>query len=55
MFLHLQDLINLKNYPDNFIDVGIAEQNMIGVATGLSRNGFQALQQHFHHFNIKMP
>ena len=28
-----------KTYPENYIDVGIAEQNMIGVATGLSSEG----------------
>ncbi|HXK49485.1 MAG TPA: transketolase C-terminal domain-containing protein [Clostridiales bacterium] len=26
-------------YPDNFIDVGIAEQNLVGIAAGLSLNG----------------
>jgi len=30
----------IKNYPNNFINVGVAEQNMIGVATGLSKKGF---------------
>src|SRR5574344_2999616 len=28
-----------KNYPDQFVDVGIAEQNMIGVASGLALSG----------------
>ena len=28
-----------KNFPDKYIDVGIAEQNMIGVAAGLSSEG----------------
>jgi len=28
-----------EKYPDNFIDVGIAEQNLIGIAAGLSLNG----------------
>ena len=32
------DLIN--NRPNDFINFGIAEQNMIGVAAGLSKNGF---------------
>lgn len=27
------------NYPDKFIDVGIAEQNMIGIASGLAKEG----------------
>ena len=29
-----------KLYPDKFLDVGIAEQNMIGIAAGLADNGF---------------
>ncbi|MGE7944149.1 transketolase family protein [Lysinibacillus xylanilyticus] len=29
-----------KQYPDKFIDVGIAEQNMIGIAAGLASEGF---------------
>ena len=29
-----------KTYTNNFINVGVAEQNMIGVATGLSKKGF---------------
>jgi len=28
-----------KKYPDRFFDAGIAEQNMIGVASGLSKTG----------------
>lgn len=31
----------LKNtYPDKFLNIGIAEQNMIGVAAGLAKEGF---------------
>ena len=26
-----------KQFPENYIDLGIAEQNLIGVATGLSK------------------
>jgi len=29
-----------KKYPDKFMDVGIAEQNMIGIAAGLASEGF---------------
>lgn len=29
-----------QNFPDKFINVGIAEQNMIGIATGLASDGF---------------
>ena len=30
----------VKKYPDKFVDVGIAEQNMIGIAAGLADSGF---------------
>jgi len=34
-------LSRFKNkFPDKFIDVGIAEQNMVGVAAGLADNGY---------------
>ena len=36
-----------KTYPENYIDVGIAEQNMIGVATGLSSEGFNVMTTTF--------
>ena len=29
-----------KNYPDKFLDIGIAEQNMTGVAAGMAKEGF---------------
>jgi transketolase len=29
-----------KNFPKKFINVGVCEQNMIGLATGLSKKGF---------------
>ena len=29
-----------KTYPDKFVDLGIAEQNLIGVAAGLSSSGY---------------
>ena len=28
----------IKSFPDKFLNVGIAEQNMIGIAAGLARN-----------------
>ena len=36
-----------KNYPENYIDVGIAEQNMIGIATGLANEGFPVITTTF--------
>lgn len=30
----------VKKHPDKFVDVGIAEQNMMGIAAGLADNGY---------------
>ena len=32
-----------KTYPNKYLDIGIAEQNMIGVASGLSSEGFNVI------------
>ena len=32
-----------NNYPDRFINVGVAEQNMIGIAAGLAMTGCQVV------------
>ncbi len=32
-----------KEYPDNFYNVGIAEQNLLGVAAGLDSEGFKTI------------
>ena len=39
-----------NSYPENYIDVGIAEQNMIGIATGLSSEGFNVITTTFSPF-----
>ncbi|MEJ2682672.1 MAG: transketolase C-terminal domain-containing protein [Gammaproteobacteria bacterium] len=36
-----------KEYPDQFINAGIAEQNMVGCAAGLSRMGFDVFASTF--------
>jgi len=36
-----------KQFPDNFLDVGISEQNLIGVATGLASEGFDVFTATF--------
>tara|TARA_A100001011_G_scaffold400853_2_gene519926 strand:+ start:1351 stop:2346 length:996 start_codon:yes stop_codon:yes gene_type:complete len=41
-----------KNYPENYIDVGIAEQNMIGVAAGLSSEGHNVITTTFSPFQV---
>ncbi len=33
----------MKEFPEKFVDVGIAEQNLIGVAAGLARTGIPAV------------
>jgi len=39
-----------KKHNDNYIDVGIAEQNMIGMATGLSSEGYNVFTTTFSPF-----
>ena len=36
-----------KTYPDKYLDLGIAEQNMIGVATGLASENFNVITTTF--------
>lgn len=36
-----------RNYPDQFIDVGIAEQNMMSIAAGLASEGFDVVTATF--------
>ena len=37
-------------YPDRFFNTGIAEQNLVGVAAGLTSNGFVPLATSFPNF-----
>jgi len=41
-----------KTYPEKFTDVGISEQNLIGVATGLSEVGFDVITTTFSPFQV---
>ena len=34
-------------HPERFLNIGIAEQNMIGIAAGLAKEGFTHLLLHF--------
>ncbi|MCM1185090.1 MAG: transketolase [Lachnoclostridium sp.] len=36
-----------RKYPDKYLDVGIAEQNMMGIATGLAAQGFHVVTTTF--------
>ena len=36
-----------NKYPEKFIDVGIAEQNLIGISAGLSSEGFKVISTTF--------
>lgn len=39
-----------KKFPDKYVDVGIAEQNLIGVSAGLSSEGFKVISTTFSPF-----
>ncbi len=36
-----------RTYPEQFLDVGIAEQNMMGIASGLAKEGYQVVTTTF--------
>lgn len=36
-----------KTYPDKFVNIGIAEQNMVGVAAGLAKEGYVVFASSF--------
>ena len=56
--VHMRDLFSedkdrfKKNHPNNFIDVGIAEQNLIGIAAGLASENFKVITTTFSPFQI---
>ena len=39
-----------KTYPEKYLDLGIAEQNMIGVAAGLASEGYNVITTTFSPF-----
>ena len=39
-----------KNFPEKYLDVGIAEQNMVGIAAGLASEGLQVFTSTFSPF-----
>ena len=41
-----------KEFPDSFIDVGVAESNMVSVAAGLSKSGFIPVVDTFSQFGV---
>lgn len=41
-----------KTYPEKYLDIGIAEQNMIGIAAGLSSEGFNIITTTFAPFQV---
>ena len=36
-----------KTFPDKYLDIGIAEQNMVGVAAGLASEGYSVITTTF--------
>ena len=41
-----------KKFPEKYLDVGISEQNLIGVAAGLASEGFKVVTTTFSPFQI---
>jgi transketolase len=41
-----------KAFPDRFINTGIAEQNMVGIAAGLAENGYVPFATSFANFSV---
>ena len=45
-----------NSFPDKYVDVGISEQNLIGVATGLAKTGYNVITTTFSPFqNSDIP
>jgi len=41
-----------KSFPDKFLDVGISEQNMMGIAAGLASEGYEVIRLHLLLFKL---
>ena len=41
-----------KTFPDKYLDIGIAEQNMIGIAAGLASENYKVITTTFAPFQI---
>ena len=39
-----------KKFPEKYVDLGISEQNLIGVASGLSHEGYDVITTTFSPF-----
>ena len=50
--LGLVFLMTLKKYPNNFLNVGVAEQNMINIASGLALEGYKVFTYSIGNFSF---
>ena len=44
-----------NNFPDQFVNVGVAEQNMTGIACGLAMEGYKVYTYSIANFNTFRP
>ncbi len=44
-----------KEFPDRFINTGVAEQIMIGMVAGMAQRGLQAVRLHHRHVRALSP
>ena len=60
VLLTAENRVSLRNIPEklnqNFIDVGISEQNLIGIGAGLAKLGFLPIEisLSFSHFGLSV-